>query len=269
MLTLAGKHQLLNSLPTVWASVHTSYPDDAGANELAGGGYQRQPLTLASAANGKREIGSNPVLVMPTGSSAQWVGYWGASTGGVFLGCVPIGGKDFPYILTDDLFTIWAPGITLSANDRIVFTRYAPGLTVGTIYYARDVNGSSFRVSTTPGGVAAGLSYPAGRGTVGKITPLSFPAGGRITVNESTFDFGVHTTNAPPVWNAQNSFSLNIGSTLDLDTLCADPEGQTITYTLDPAGNPAGGIFSLQSNGVVTGLAAGTVTVIVIADDGN
>jgi len=226
-------------------------------------------LTLASASDGKRDIGSNPVLVVPAGSNAQWVGYWGTQTGGVFLGFVPLGGKDYPYTVQSDLFTINAPEISLVNGDRVVFMRFAPGaITLGDpIYFARDVNGSAFRIASSIGGAALPLSHPAGRGTVGKITPLSFPNGGAITVNQSTFDFGPHATNSAPIWQAQTAINLNVSQTFDLDTICSDPDGGTITYSLDPS-STTGGVFSIASNGVITGLAAGTRTVIVRADDG-
>jgi len=270
MLTLSGKHQLLNSIPNVWASVHSSYPAEAGSGELAGGGYQRQPLTLASASDGRREIGSNPVLSIPPGSQVRFIGYWASQTAGVFLGFVPIGGKDYQYTLTSDLFTLWAPGITLSNNDPIVFFRFAPGLVMGEpFYYARDVNGGFFRVSSTPGGAALPLSYPVGRGTVARSLTLALPSGGQITVNESTLDMGVQSPNAAPVWSPQNSVGLDVGATFNLNTLASDPEGQPLTYSFNPASNPAGGLFSLNSTtGVISGLAGGTVTVIIDADDG-
>jgi len=268
MFTLAGKHQVLDSVTSIWASLHSAYPTDSGLNELAGSGYSRQALTLGSAVNGRREVASNPIISIPTGSQAQWLGYWASQTAGVFLGFVPIGGKDYPYLLCDDLFTIYAPGLTLALNDRIVFAGFAPGLTMGVPnYYAVNVNGSFFRAASIPNGAALPLGYPTGRGTVGRIRPLSFPNGGSITVNESTWDMGVHATNAPPVFSGSSSFNVTQGSTFDLDASFSDPEGNPITYSVAPE-TPTGGLVTVASNGVVTGVAAGTVSFDVLADDG-
>lgn len=70
---------------TIYVSLHTADPGDAGANEVTGGGYARQAVTLAAAAN---KATSNTAVIEFTNMPAvtiTHVGIWNAPTGGNLL----------------------------------------------------------------------------------------------------------------------------------------------------------------------------------------
>lgn len=88
-LSSNGETLVLDALlPGRFVSLHTADPGDAGANEVSGGAYARQPVTFVNS-------GANPTLarnnanVQYPAASANWgtithFGLWSAASGGTF-----------------------------------------------------------------------------------------------------------------------------------------------------------------------------------------
>jgi hypothetical protein len=74
----------------VYGSIHSADPSTSGVNELTGGSpaYARKALVW-SAASGKVGAvtgGNLPVFDIPAGSTAAYMGFWSAVSGGTFRG---------------------------------------------------------------------------------------------------------------------------------------------------------------------------------------
>jgi hypothetical protein len=69
-----------------YASVHSAY-STSGASELSGGSYARVAVTWGSPASGTVSLSGTPYTInTPASSTAAYVGYWSALTGGTFQG---------------------------------------------------------------------------------------------------------------------------------------------------------------------------------------
>lgn len=85
--TTAGKDLMLDGLPsTLYVSAHSALPDNAGSNEISGGTYARQSVTIAASSGANRDSTTVPELSIPASSTITHLGYWSAATGGTFLG---------------------------------------------------------------------------------------------------------------------------------------------------------------------------------------
>ena len=82
-LIAATRNAMLNSLTITHASLHTGDPSTTGANEVAGGTYARQAVTMAAASNGTRSASNQPVFNVPAATTISHIGLWNSST---FLG---------------------------------------------------------------------------------------------------------------------------------------------------------------------------------------
>lgn len=80
------------------ASLHTAAPGDSGANEVAGGGYARQAVTI-SAANaelaGSIDITNAPVFNVPGATTVAYVGFWSGEGSPKFLAWADINDEIF------------------------------------------------------------------------------------------------------------------------------------------------------------------------------
>lgn len=79
------RNQAFTPPSTIYVSLHTADPGDNGANEVSGGGYARQAVTLAAAAN---KATSNTTVIEFTNMPAVTITHcaiWDASTGGNVL----------------------------------------------------------------------------------------------------------------------------------------------------------------------------------------
>lgn len=91
-LSSSGETTVLNALlSSVYVSLHTGDPGNAGANELVGNGYLRQGPVTFGAAGSNPTVDSNTAIVSYPSATADWgtVGYfglWTAATAGTFLG---------------------------------------------------------------------------------------------------------------------------------------------------------------------------------------
>ena len=82
-LSVATRNAMLDSLTITHASLHNGDPGTNGANEVTGGSYARQGVTMAAASNGIRAASNQPVFNVPASTTVAHIGLWNNST---FLG---------------------------------------------------------------------------------------------------------------------------------------------------------------------------------------
>ena len=90
------------------ASLHTAAPGDNGANEVSGGGYARQAVTISAAnaeAAGSIDITNTPTFSVPAGTTVSYVGFWSGEGTPKFLAWADVTDEAFTgagqYQLTD------------------------------------------------------------------------------------------------------------------------------------------------------------------------
>ena len=94
--TTAAKDIMLDALPgTMYASAHTAAPDGSGSNEVSGGTYARESVTISASSSANRDSSTQPVLEIPAGTTVTHVGFWTAASGGTFLGFKTITAETF------------------------------------------------------------------------------------------------------------------------------------------------------------------------------
>ena len=69
-----------------YASLHTAEPNASGSNEVTGGSYSRESISLAAASGGTAVSNANIVFDVPAGTTITHLGYWSAATSGTFYG---------------------------------------------------------------------------------------------------------------------------------------------------------------------------------------
>lgn len=84
----AEANSIIDGYDGLWVSLHDGDPGATGANEIAGGSYARQQISLAAAAN-KQSV-TDAILDftgMPdtTASPITHVGLWTLASGGAFV----------------------------------------------------------------------------------------------------------------------------------------------------------------------------------------
>jgi len=83
--TTVGRNKMLDALGITHVSAHSADPGEAGTNEISGGSYARKSITFSAADAGALDSSNVPVLDIPAGAEVEYLGYWSAETGGVFL----------------------------------------------------------------------------------------------------------------------------------------------------------------------------------------
>ena len=187
----------INALLSTWASgalyvsVHSAY-SATGANELSGGSYARVAVTWGSPAGGSIALSGTPYSVnIPASSTAAFVGFWSALSGGTFQGMFPGGNAPaYTFAAPSSTDTLLAPGSAYVANQPVVVFPTAgstipTGLTAGVIYYVISPSSDSFELSATSGGSAINLTAD-GSGIVQAITPDVFGSAGTYSVAGAT-----------------------------------------------------------------------------------
>jgi hypothetical protein len=76
----------------VYASLHTAAPDGSGSNEVTGGSYARQAVTMGASSGAMASLGSTLTFSGPAGGAATYLGFWSASSGGTFRGFKALAG---------------------------------------------------------------------------------------------------------------------------------------------------------------------------------
>jgi len=69
----------------VYVSLHTDDPGTTGANEVSGGSYARQQLTLAAPSNKQTSNSAALTFSNMPAVTVTHIGLWTAATGGTFL----------------------------------------------------------------------------------------------------------------------------------------------------------------------------------------
>jgi len=164
-LTIAAKNIMLDAIgaSSVFASLHSAPPTDAGINEVSGGApaYARKAIAWDAAASGQmNKDASDPIFDIPAGTDVHYVGLWSAVTGGTFYGYSPLSGGGVSgnacvHAASDQLESV-AHG--LNDGDKItvasVFGQALPsGLLADTLYFVVGAGADDFQVSLTLGGV--------------------------------------------------------------------------------------------------------------------
>lgn len=193
--SVVGKNVMLNHLGTlaVFASLHSAYPGDSGANEIAGGSpaYARKAKTWNAAAAASMDDSNAPTFDVPAATTVGWIGFWSAVTAGTFYGYGPAGGTPLRYTvdLPTDVFTAAAHGL-IDTNKIVFMNGAAPtGLTEGTVYFVRDATANTFKVAATSGGAAIDITgAPAAASRASKIVEEVFAAQGTYLETDADLD---------------------------------------------------------------------------------
>ncbi len=70
-------------------SLHTADPAGTGANEVSGGGYARQAVTLSVDADGDLTLPAEEVFAGTAATAVHSIGFWSALSGGTFRAGFP------------------------------------------------------------------------------------------------------------------------------------------------------------------------------------
>lgn len=151
--TTFAKNAMLNGLTFGTASLHSGFPGQTGQNEISGGSYARQTITV-SAASGEQRVMTGTLSFPVPAVTVRWVGFWDGASTPNFLGYSANGGAIFEFAVDVTANLIRSPGHGLTAGQKVVFydgTLPAP-LTQGTIYYVVNPTTDAVQVAATSGG---------------------------------------------------------------------------------------------------------------------
>jgi hypothetical protein len=96
----------------LYVSLHIGDPGDAGANEVTGGSYARQPIAFGTvAAKGCSNSADINFTLMPTATITH-IGIWSASTAGTFWWGGPLGANKT--VGAGDTFKLAAAAVTVT-----------------------------------------------------------------------------------------------------------------------------------------------------------
>lgn len=188
------RNQAFTPAAIVYVSLHTGDPGLVGSNEVAGGSYVRQAVTLTA---GSSKATASSAALNFTGMPAAvvtHVGIWDASTAGNFYMGGPVGTIDYYATVdaTTDVFTSFGHGFV--ADDRVQFAKgpqtdsLPSGITAGVVYFvlAASLATDSFKISTTSGGGAVNLTT-SGEVVVRNVTPKTVGAGDTYQIGSGQF----------------------------------------------------------------------------------
>ena len=97
------KNNFLNGQTFTLASLHTAFPGSTGTNELTGGTYAQQAITINAASGGVRALNAGVSFTGLPVTTIKWIGFWNGAT---FVAGVPNGGatpKNFMSIAATDV----------------------------------------------------------------------------------------------------------------------------------------------------------------------
>ncbi len=190
---------------TVYVALHTAYPGDTGASEVAGGSYARQALELdAAAAGASQNTNIEDFVGMPavTGDGVWGVSIWDAVSAGNCMATAvmqPAGGHRRAFSGNDvagDTISSATHGLT--TDDRVVFlplrgaVALPAGITEGTLYFVRSggLTVDAFTFATTSGGAAVNITA-VGTGVLFKVTNKIVNVGDTLRLPVGDLDFFV------------------------------------------------------------------------------
>lgn len=186
--TVIGKNTMLDALGAGFASLHTAFPGDAGANEVAGGSFARQAITFSAAVDGSRDSATQPIFDIPPNVEFAFWSLWTLVSGGSCEGYGVVGGQLIPYAVDPANDTILAVAHGLSGGQRVVWMGDTPptGLAEGTVYYVVNPTADNFQVSLTEGGPAINITGGSAAAKLASVTPQQAgPSGGQFTLNDA------------------------------------------------------------------------------------
>lgn len=173
--------QAFSPVGTVYLSLHTDIPGDAGGSEVTGGSYARQAITWTPAAAGLLlNNGAIDFASMPAETVTHW-GIWDAATNGNFLWWGQLDGtpNTFTGADTGDVCTSLTHG--LSDTDRVQLVA-SPGSALPAgyaetiLYFVISSTTDTFQLSLTSGGAAVVITVD-GEGIAYKVVPKTTNAG--------------------------------------------------------------------------------------------
>lgn len=163
--TAIGNHLLRNQAftppTTIYLALHNGDPGRNGANEITGGSYARQTITLpAFSSRVSNWTGTLNFASMPNGD-VMAASLWDAATSGNNLMNGPLNGGSFTAVASTDVFTASSHG--MANGDKVAFCpdtnlTLPTGITAYTTYYVINTATNTFQISTTPGGSAVNLT---------------------------------------------------------------------------------------------------------------
>lgn len=198
MLSMAGRNAALDGgwPASDFLSAHETYPGDTGTGETSGGtptAYIRKQGTYSPATGGIKALAAGVTFDIAVGKTIRYIGRWSAVTGGIFKGCLPLGGteKEFTADATTDIVTCSAHGYV--QDQKICFINGGPPgpLVEGDVYFCRMVGmtANTFQVAASIGGAAINLTstgvvscvvsaiFEEVFSTQGTLTPNTFAQG--------------------------------------------------------------------------------------------
>jgi hypothetical protein len=168
-LTDNAKIQALDAIGMSHVGLHTAYPGNTGAAEVAGGtpAYARKAATFGAAAGSPPVRGLSAAVTgfdVPAGVTVKWVAAWSALTGGSCRASAPAGttiAGAATIQAADDIFR--SDGHGLPNDRRVVFYPSAgealpTGVTEGADYFVINTTADTFQISLTQGGAAINLT---------------------------------------------------------------------------------------------------------------
>lgn len=195
-----AKNLMLDALAAVavFRSLHSAYPGNTGANEIAGGSpaYSREAITWNAAATGTMDDSNTGVFDVPAGTTIAWQGLWSLAAAGTFYGSQPLGATGLaPFTAEADTDVLTADQHGFSDTQQVVVLDATgavlpTGLVEGTIYFVRDATTDTFKLAATSGGAAIDLTVD-GAGFVVRIVPETFGAQGTYTVTDTDLSLNV------------------------------------------------------------------------------
>lgn len=181
-ITTTAKNAMLGGITPGKLSLHSAFPGQTGANEIAGS--VRATVSFSAAAGASRSMSAAANVSVPA-STVAWAGLWDAA-GTTFLAYSPNGGDPREFIVDASTDTVRSLAHGYSDGQAIVFygdTCPSP-LVEGQVYYARDATTDTFKVAGTAGGSPIDLTSAGGSAcAVSRITLEVYGGSGTHTIN--------------------------------------------------------------------------------------
>lgn len=168
------RNQAYTPPSTIYFSIHTGDPGDAGANEAA---VTRVAGTYAAAASKSVALTGTVSITNCPAVTVVAFSVWDAVSAGNMLWAGWLSGAPKAFTGEETAEDLTCPNHGFVADDRVVFYddgvgTLPTGVSEGTLYYviSAGLTTHAFRVSTTQGGSAINITAK-GQGLVAKVSP--------------------------------------------------------------------------------------------------
>lgn len=179
----------LDALTLSHVAAHDDYPGLTGTNEVSGGAYARQTITMGAASARQRVSSGTPTIPIPAATTVEFISLWDSLTVGVFEHMTPLGSTGLiNYSVDDGNDTIESPAHGLVNDQQVVFMGDTPpgGLTEGTLYWVVTATTDDFQVAATMAGAAITLTSASDDAMLSLIVPQTFSIAGNLIVSSYT-----------------------------------------------------------------------------------